>query len=49
MDKSVKNDIRINLAGVKETMIFNKPYNARMMHVFLLPLQHTDNKEFLEI
>ena len=34
MDKSVKNDIRINLAGVKETMIFNKPYNARMMHVF---------------
>ena len=30
-------------------MIFNKPYNARMMYVYLLSLQHTDNKWFLEI
>jgi len=34
MDKSVKNDIRIDLTGVEETMIFNRPYNAQMMHVF---------------
>ena len=30
-------------------MIFNKPYGARAMHDILSPLQHTDNKGFLEI
>lgn len=49
MDKIVRNDVKLNLASVEETFIFNKPHNARMMHVFLLPLQHTDNKCFLEI
>ena len=49
MDKIVKNDIRVNLTSVEETMIFNKLYNARMMHVFLIPLQHAHIIGFLEI
>ena len=49
MDKIVRNDIRINLISVEETKIFNKPYDARMIHDFLPRHQQIDIISFLEI